>query len=116
MYPIHEISDGDDDIDDDDDDMDSDQDVDLPRRNRGPSYRRAKRRVTRAVRPTMRKEFPESDGQQEGKVVFELTRENEFETFKIRDENPWVTGKSIFQMYEAMWQEWWDVYMQIYIL
>ncbi|XP_035701024.1 neural-cadherin isoform X3 [Folsomia candida] len=85
------ILDGDDDIDDDDDDMDSDQDVDLPRRNRGPSYRRAKRRVTRAVRPTMRKEFPESDGQQEGKVVFELTRENEFETFKIRDENPWVT-------------------------
>lgn len=39
----------------------------------------------------MRKEFPESDGQQEGKNVFELSRENEFETFKIRDENPWVT-------------------------
>jgi hypothetical protein len=86
------ILDGDDDIDDEDDDMDSDQEVDMSRRNRGPSYHRiAKRRATRAVRPTMRKEFPESDGQQEGKVVFELSRENEFETFKIRDENPWVT-------------------------
>jgi len=86
------ILDGDDDMDD-DDDMDSDQtdDSSVNRMNRGPSYRRAKRRVTRAVRPTMRKEFPESDGSNAGQIVFQLNRENEFETFKIRDENPWVT-------------------------
>jgi hypothetical protein len=84
------ILDGDEDMDDDDEE-DSEQEERNNINNRGPAYRRAKRRVTRAVRPTMRKEFPESDGQQEGKVVFELNRENEFETFKIRDENPWVT-------------------------
>lgn len=63
-------------------------------RNIGPSYsthRITKRRVTRAVRPTVRKEFTETEGQLEGRIVFELTKEVEFETFKIRDENPWVT-------------------------
>lgn len=54
-------------------------------------HRITKRRVTRAVRPTVRKEFLESEAQTEGRVVFELKKEVEFETFKIRDENPWVT-------------------------
>ncbi|ODM92473.1 Neural-cadherin, partial [Orchesella cincta] len=39
---------------------------------------------------TMRKEFLESEGQPR-RLVFELTKEVEYETFKIRDENPWVT-------------------------
>jgi hypothetical protein len=52
---------------------------------------RQKRRVTRAVRPTKRIEFTEADGQPEGKIVFQLEKESEHETFKIRDENPWVT-------------------------
>ncbi len=52
---------------------------------------RDKRRVTRAVRPTKRIEFSEKDGNQEGKVVFQLEKESEHETFRIRDENPWVT-------------------------
>jgi len=54
-------------------------------------HRITKRRVTRAVRPTVRKEFLESEAQSEGRVVFELKKEVEFESFKIRDENPWVT-------------------------
>ncbi|CAH1388974.1 unnamed protein product [Nezara viridula] len=53
-------------------------------------HRIEKRRVTRAVRPTKRIEFTESDGEQEGKIVFQLEKETERETFKIRDENPWV--------------------------
>lgn len=53
--------------------------------------RRDKRRVTRAVRPTKRIEFTEADGETEGRVVFQLEKETELETFKIRDENPWVT-------------------------
>lgn len=52
---------------------------------------RDKRRVTRAVRPTKRIEFTEADGEPEGKIVFQLEKESEHETFKIRDENPWVT-------------------------
>ena len=52
---------------------------------------REKRRVTRAVRPTKRIEFTEADGSQEGKNVFQLEKETDKETFKIRDENPWVT-------------------------
>lgn len=52
---------------------------------------RQKRRVTRAVRPTKRIEFTEADGSQEGKNVFQLEKETDKETFKIRDENPWVT-------------------------
>nr|CAH7741771.1 unnamed protein product [Callosobruchus chinensis] len=52
---------------------------------------RVKRRVTRAVRPTKRIEFTETDGETEGRVVFQLEKETDRETFKIRDENPWVT-------------------------
>lgn len=55
------------------------------------SHRRDKRRVTRAVRPTKRIEFTEADGDTEGKSVFQLEKETAQETFKIRDENPWVT-------------------------
>lgn len=55
------------------------------------SHRRDKRRVTRAVRPTKRIEFTEADGDTEGKNVFQLEKETDRETFKIRDENPWVT-------------------------
>lgn len=51
---------------------------------------RTKRRVTRAVRPTKRIEFTETDGETEGRVVFQLEKETERETFKIRDENAWV--------------------------
>ena len=54
-------------------------------------YFRPKRRATRAVRPTKRTEFTEADGQVEGKIVFQLEKESQHETFKIRDENPWVT-------------------------
>ena len=53
--------------------------------------KRPKRRATRAVRPTKRSEFTEADGQVEGKIVFQLEKESQHETFKIRDENPWVT-------------------------
>ena len=55
------------------------------------SHHREKRRVTRAVRPTKRIEFAESDGDTDGRNVFQLEKETERETFKIRDENPWVT-------------------------
>lgn len=55
------------------------------------SHRRDKRRVTRAVRPTKRIEFTEADGDAEGKNVFQLEKETDRETFKIRDENTWVT-------------------------
>ena len=54
-------------------------------------HTRQKRRVTRAVRPTKRIEFAESDGDSEGRNVFQLEKETERETFKIRDDNPWVT-------------------------
>lgn len=56
-----------------------------------PALRREKRRVTRAVRPTKRIEFTEADGEVEGRAVFTLEKETDRETFKIRDENPWVT-------------------------
>ena len=59
--------------------------------NSTESHSRVKRRVTRAVRPTKRTEFTEADGEPEGKIVFQLEKESEHETFKIRDENPWVT-------------------------
>lgn len=52
---------------------------------------RTKRRVTRAVRPTKRIEFTETDGETDGRNVFQLEKETDRETFKIRDENPWVT-------------------------
>lgn len=54
-------------------------------------HRVFKRRVTRAVRPTKRIDFTEGDGETEGRIVFQLEKETERETFKIRDENPWVT-------------------------
>ena len=56
-----------------------------------PSLHRDKRRVTRAVRPTKRIEFPESDGETEGRGVFQIEKETDKEVFKIRDENAWVT-------------------------
>ncbi|XP_050552731.1 neural-cadherin isoform X1 [Spodoptera frugiperda] len=56
-----------------------------------PVLHREKRRVTRAVRPTKRIEFTEADGEVEGRAVFTLEKETDRETFKIRDENPWVT-------------------------
>ena len=59
--------------------------------NQTEAHSRVKRRVTRAVRPTKRTEFTEADGEPEGKIVFQLEKESEHETFKIRDENPWVT-------------------------
>ncbi|XP_058467040.1 neural-cadherin-like [Malaya genurostris] len=55
------------------------------------SHRRDKRRVTRAVRPTKRIDFTEAEGDTEGRNVFQLEKETDRETFKIRDENPWVT-------------------------
>ncbi|XP_028159265.1 neural-cadherin-like isoform X2 [Ostrinia furnacalis] len=60
-------------------------------RKKLPTLHREKRRVTRAVRPTKRIEFTEADGEVEGRAVFTLEKETDRETFKIRDENPWVT-------------------------
>lgn len=60
-------------------------------RDKDTTHHRDKRRVTRAVRPTKRIEFTEADGGVEGKNVFQLEKETDKETFKIRDENPWVT-------------------------
>jgi len=54
-------------------------------------HRIQKRRVTRAVRPTKKVDFTEADGSTEGKIAFYLEKENEKETYKIRDENKWVT-------------------------
>ncbi|XP_076224094.1 neural-cadherin isoform X3 [Nomia melanderi] len=54
------------------------------------THRIEKRRVTRAVRPTKKVEFTEADGNVEGKIAFYLEKENENETYKIRDENKWV--------------------------
>lgn len=54
-------------------------------------HRIEKRRVTRAVRPTKKVDFTEADGNLEGKIAFYLEKENEKETYKIRDENKWVT-------------------------
>lgn len=54
-------------------------------------HRIQKRRVTRAVRPTKKVDFTEADGNTEGKIAFYLEKENEKETYKIRDENKWVT-------------------------
>ncbi|XP_043520724.1 neural-cadherin-like isoform X2 [Frieseomelitta varia] len=57
-------------------------------------HRIQKRRVTRAVRPTKKVDFTEADGDVEGKIAFYLEKENEKETYKIRDENKWVTVDS----------------------
>ncbi|KAK9296802.1 hypothetical protein QLX08_009284 [Tetragonisca angustula] len=59
-----------------------------------PQHRIQKRRVTRAVRPTKKVDFTEADGDVEGKIAFYLEKENEKETYKIRDENKWVTVDS----------------------
>ena len=67
------------------------QDSDNLQHLEGEEHRISKRRVTRAVRPTKRIEFTEADGETEGRVVFQLEKETERETFKIRDENPWAT-------------------------
>jgi len=64
------------------------EDVDV---NRSEVHRIEKRRVTRAVRPTKKVDFTEADGNIEGKIAFYLEKENEKETYKIRDENRWVT-------------------------
>lgn len=69
---------------------DSDAAVDSENSLVAPLHR-DKRRVTRAVRPTKRIDFTEADGETEGRIVFQLEKETERETFKIRDENPWVT-------------------------
>ena len=53
-------------------------------------HRIQKRRVTRAVRPTLKVEFLESDGDVEGKIAFSMEKDADRETYKIRDENPWV--------------------------
>lgn len=50
-----------------------------------------KRRVTRAVRPTKRIDLSETDGESEGRVVFQVEKEAERETFKMREENPWIS-------------------------
>lgn len=63
----------------------------IPDRKNLPMLHREKRRVTRAVRPTKRIEFTEGDGETEGRAVFTLEKETDRETFKIRDENPWVS-------------------------
>ncbi|XP_076297147.1 neural-cadherin isoform X1 [Lasioglossum baleicum] len=55
------------------------------------THRIEKRRVTRAVRPTKKVDFTEADGNIEGKIAFYLEKENENETYKIRDENKWVS-------------------------
>lgn len=60
-------------------------------RDREAPHRIEKRRVTRAVRPTKRIDFSETDGEMEGRIVFALEKETEREKFKIRDENPWIT-------------------------
>ena len=84
LSAIIDIIDSEDEILDDDDENSLDDKAFEP-------HIRQKRRVTRAVRPTKRTEFTEADGQLEGKIVFQLEKESEHETFKIRDENPWVT-------------------------
>lgn len=63
-----------------------------------------KRRVTRAVRPTKKIDFSEADGDVVGKIAFHLEKENEKETYKIRDENRWVTvGSNGSVMVKQKW-------------
>lgn len=54
-------------------------------------HRRQKRGVTRAVRPTKHIDYDETDGDIEGFNLFRLAKENERETFELREENPWVS-------------------------
>lgn len=62
-----------------------------PRHEPRPRHRITKRRTTRAVRPTKKMENSETDGETEGRAVFNLDRDSDREVFKIRDPNPWVT-------------------------
>ncbi|XP_068232170.1 neural-cadherin-like [Palaemon carinicauda] len=59
-----------------------------------PDHALSKRSANRVKRGQLRhtKEmvFSEADGSVEGKVVFQLEKEIQWETFKIRDDNPWV--------------------------
>ncbi|XP_064079326.1 neural-cadherin-like isoform X1 [Macrobrachium nipponense] len=59
-----------------------------------PDHALSKRSAGRVKRGQLRhtKEmvFSEADGSVEGKVVFQLEKEIQWETFKIRDDNPWV--------------------------
>lgn len=67
----------------------------LPAQPDEPTVHRVqKRRVTRAVRPTKKVDFTEADGDTEGKIVFGLDKETDKETYKIRDDNKWVTVAS----------------------
>ena len=53
--------------------------------------KRSLSRVKRGqLRHTKEATFSEEDGSVEGKVVFQLEKEIQWETFKIRDDNPWV--------------------------
>ena len=49
--------------------------------------------MTRAVRPTKRNDLSEADGEPEGKIVFQLEKESEHETFKIRKLIPQIQLK-----------------------
>uniref|UniRef100_A0A8D8PLP1 Neural-cadherin n=1 Tax=Cacopsylla melanoneura TaxID=428564 RepID=A0A8D8PLP1_9HEMI len=71
--------------------LQDDQMLQMIDRDRDEPHRIEKRRVTRAVRPTKRIDFSETDGEMEGRIVFALEKETEREKFKIRDENPWIT-------------------------
>lgn len=51
---------------------------------------RKKRNQRGQVRHTKEITFSEAGGAIEGKVVFQLEKEIQWETFKIRDDNPWV--------------------------
>lgn len=55
-------------------------------------HRIQKRKTTvrRAVRPTKKIDFTETDGNVEGKIVFQLEKETDNETYKIRDDNRWI--------------------------
>jgi len=56
------------------------------------------------VRPTKKVDFTEADGNVEGKIAFLLEKENEKETYKIRDENKWVTvGSNGSVMVKQKW-------------
>lgn len=74
--------------------MDEDKNDEIDNELHPEIHHREKRRVTRAVRPTKRIEFTEADGETEGRSVFQLEKETDRETFKIRDENVWVTVES----------------------
>jgi hypothetical protein len=55
---------------------------------------RQKRGSIRTNRPTKHYDFDEADGDIEGFNLFRLERQNEHETFELRDDNPWVSIES----------------------